>query len=122
MLFAKLQNMSKQNGIALITAMLIVALATAITVSLSFEQSLIVRKSEHLQNRVQSHQYVFGLEDWVQTILNKDANDSDIDDLSENWAIQIPPLPIDRGYLVGYIEDEQAKINLNSLFAYLSWF
>lgn len=107
--------MQQQKGIALITAMLIVALATAITVSLSFDQSLLVRKSEHLQSRAQSHQFVFGLEDWVQTILNKDANDSKTDDLSENWAIQIPPLPIDRGYLIGYIEDEQAKINLNSL-------
>lgn len=115
MRFTSLKSFKAQKGIALISAMLIVALATAITVSLSFDQSLIVRKSEHLQNRAQSHQYVYGLEDWVQTILNKDADDSKIDDLSEDWAIQIPPLPVDRGYLSGFIDDEQAKINLNSL-------
>ncbi len=108
-------SLKKQKGIALISAMLIVALATAITVSLSFDQSLIVRKSGHLQIRAQSHQFIFGLEDWVKTILAKDAKDTKTDDLNEEWAIQIPPLPVDRGYLVGFIEDEQAKFNLNSL-------
>jgi len=111
----RLISLKQQQGIALISAMLIVALATAITVSLRFDQSLILRKSGHMQNRAQSHQFIYGLEDWVQTILVKDANDSATDDLSENWAIQLPPLPIDRGYLLGYIEDEQAKFNLNSL-------
>jgi len=110
-----MRKIKAQKGIALITAMLIVALATAITVSLGFDQSLVLRKTEHLQNRAQSHQFIFGLEDWIQTILIKDAKDSKIDDLSEPWATQIPPLPVDRGYLAGFIEDEQAKINLNSL-------
>jgi len=108
-------SLNQQKGIALISAMLIVALATAITVSLSFDQSLIVRKSGHMQIRAQSHQFVYGLEDWVQTILVKDAKETDTDDLSEDWAVKIPPLPVDRGYLLGYIEDEQAKFNLNSL-------
>lgn len=110
-----MNNLKHQQGIALITAMLIVALATAITVSLSFDQSLVVRKSEHIFNRAQSHQYIFGLEDWVQTFLEKDANDSETDDLTEDWATQIPPLPVERGYLAGYIEDAQSKYNLNSL-------
>ncbi len=111
----RLNSLKNQHGIALISAMLIVALATTITVSLSFDQSLVVRKSSHLQIRAQSHQFIYGLEDWVQTILVKDANNSKTDDLSEDWAIQIPPLPVERGYLIGYIEDEQAKFNLNSL-------
>lgn len=111
----RLNKPRKQTGIALISAMLIVALATAITVSLSFDQSLIVKKSGHLQIRAQSHQFIFGLEDWVQTILIKDAKESNTDDLSEDWAFKIPPLPVERGYLLGFIEDEQAKFNLNSL-------
>lgn len=105
----------KQQGVALISAVLIVALATAIAVSMSFDQTIIVQKSSHLVAKVQTNQFIYGLEDWVQTILIKDENDSKTDHLSEDWATPVPPLPIDRGYLSGFLEDEQAKFNLNSL-------
>lgn len=105
----------KQQGIALISALLIVALATVITVSITSDQSFAVQRSGFLLQRAQGLQLMLGLEDWAETFLIKDSKKSKTDDLSENWATKIPILPIENGYLSGYIEDEQAKINLNSL-------
>ncbi|MBL7002729.1 MAG: type II secretion system minor pseudopilin GspK [Gammaproteobacteria bacterium] len=104
-----------QQGIALISALLIVAIATTITVSLTFDQTLVVKKTAYMLDRAQSTQYILGLEDWVQNFLIKDAKDSEIDSLTEDWATKIPPLPVARGYLSGYLDDEQAKVNLNGL-------
>jgi general secretion pathway protein K len=59
--------------------------------------------------------YALGLEDWAQIYLKEDSADSKVDSLDENWAIAVPGLPIEGGYLAGYIEDEQAKFNLNSI-------
>ena len=59
--------------------------------------------------------YALGLEDWARIFLSKDRKDSSVDHLGEDWAIGIPGLPIEGGFLAGYLEDEQAKFNLNNL-------
>ena len=45
----------------------------------------------------------------------EDRQESKIDSLDEYWATGIPALPIEGGYLTGYLEDEQARFNLNTL-------
>ena len=59
--------------------------------------------------------YAFGLEDWARIFLRDDRKDSQIDSLDEDWATALPGLPIEGGYLTGYMVDEQSKFNLNSL-------
>jgi general secretion pathway protein K len=59
--------------------------------------------------------YAIGLEDWARIFLREDREESDIDSLDEDWAVGVPGLPIEGGYLAGYLEDEQAKFNLNSV-------
>lgn len=108
-------NLRNQKGIALISAMLIVALVTVIAVSLSYDQSIAVRKASFALTQTQKIQLIFGLEDWAMTILQKDLKDSKTDHPGEDWAKQIPTIPVDRGFFTGGMEDEQAKYNLNSL-------
>jgi len=106
---------ANQSGIALLMAILVVVAATAISVSMIHDESFQIRKTARLQLLDRASSYAQGLEDWAQLFLKRDLKDSKIDDLSENWAVGIPGLPIEGGYLAGYMEDEQSKFNLNSL-------
>ena len=105
----------RQAGLALLMAMLIVIIATTVAVSIVHEEKFTIRKTAHVDLMDRAGLYAFGLEDWAQIYLREDREDSDIDSLDEDWATSIPGLPIEGGYLGGFIEDEQARFNLNSL-------
>ena len=96
-------------------AMLIVVIATTVAISIVHEEKFTIRKTAHIQRMDRAALYAVGLEDWGQIFLKEDRKDSEIDSLDEDWAIAIPGLPIEGGYLAGYMEDEQAKFNLNSI-------
>jgi len=108
-------NRARQSGVALLMAILVVVAATAISVSMIHDESFLIRKTSRLQLLDRASLYALGLEDWAQVFLKRDRKDSKIDDLSEDWAIGVPGLPIEAGYLAGYMEDEQSRFNLNSL-------
>ena len=108
-------GLRQQRGLALLMAMLIVVIATTLAVSILHEEKFTIRKSAHIQRMDRASLYALGLEDWAQIYLREDSEDSKVDSLDENWAIGIPGLPIEGGYLAGYIEDEQSKFNLNSI-------
>ena len=108
-------SLRRQGGLALLMAMLIVVIATTISVSILHEEKFTIRKSAHVDLMDRASLYAFGLEDWAQIYLREDREDSDIDSLDEDWATNIPGLPIEGGYLAGFIEDEQARFNINTL-------
>ena len=110
-----------QAGIALLSAILITLTATAIIVSITHEEAFSIRKTTRIQLMDRARLYALGLEDYAQIILQKDRNDSDIDHLDEDWAIGVPGLPIEAGLLSGFIEDEQARFNINNLLASEEW-
>ena len=105
----------KQKGLALLVAMLIVVLVTTVAVSILHEEKFTIRKTAHIQGMDRARLYAVGLEDWARVFLRQDREKSDTDSLDEDWAIGVPGLPIEGGYLAGYLEDEQAKFNLNSV-------
>ena len=112
-----LYNRKSQSGIALLMAILVVVAATAISVAMIHDESFMIRKTSRVQLLDRARLYALGLEDWARLILVRDHKDNKIDDLSEDWAIGIPGLPIEAGYLAGYLEDEQSKFNINNLLA-----
>jgi general secretion pathway protein K len=107
-----------QRGVALITAVLIVALATILAVNVTFSGMLDQRRSASLFAFDQGYEVALGAEAWAADILKKDAQESPgKDNLSEMWAQALPPLPIDDnvGTIEGRLEDMQGRFNLNSL-------
>jgi general secretion pathway protein K len=104
-----------QSGIALLSAILVVLVASAIIVSITHQEAFSIRKTSRIQLMDKARLYALGLEDWARLFLSKDRKDSSIDHLGEDWAIGIPGLPIEGGFLSGYLEDEQGKFNLNNL-------
>jgi len=103
------------RGVALITAMLITALASMVAANLAWDNALDVRRTMVLLSHEQAVQVALGAESWVIGILHQDLEDSETDHLGEIWAIDLPGLPIDGGEVTGTIEDLQGRFNVNNL-------
>lgn len=112
MILSRLRN----RGVALITAMLITALAGLVATNLAWDNALDVRRSMVLLHREQATQVALGAESWVMSILRQDLADSQTDHLGEIWATELPGLPIEGGGEVfGSVSDLQGRFNLNNL-------
>jgi general secretion pathway protein K len=105
----------KQAGVALLAAILLLVTATAIIVSITHEQAFAIRKTSRIHLADRARLYALGLEDWAQIYLKNDRQDSEVDHLGEDWAVGVPGLPIEGGFLSGYMEDEQSRLNINGL-------
>lgn len=105
----------KQRGVALITAVVLVAIATVLAARIGTEAALDLRRTAGLAALNQGWQVALGAEAWAAQILSDDLADSQRDDFSEDWARPVPPLPIDGGTIEGVVEDMQARFNLNNL-------
>ncbi len=111
--------MNRVRGVALITAMLITALAGMVAATLAWDNALDVRRTMVMLYRDQAIQVAVGSEGWVRTILRDDGAQTQNDHLDEIWATDLPPLPIDseavQGQIYGKIEDLQGRFNINNL-------
>jgi len=105
----------KQRGVALITAVLVVAIATIIATSMMKRQNFDTQRTANIIHRDQAVNYAIGAEHWAGIELTKDARTNGYDYLQENWAYEIPPLPIEGGYITGKLQDLQGLFNLNSV-------
>ena len=106
---------SQQRGVALITAMLVVALATTAAVAMVSRQQYDIRRTGNLLQAEQAYLYVLGVDDWAAQILRRDREDNAIDHPNEEWATLLPPVPVEGGQVGGSIEDLQGRFNLNDL-------
>ncbi|MDD2814878.1 MAG: type II secretion system minor pseudopilin GspK [Thiotrichaceae bacterium] len=104
-----------QTGVALITALLITALATIVAVSMLGQQHLAIRRSTNFIHHDQALQYAFGGETWAMRILIRDLSLNKIDGLQDIWAMRLSAIPIEGGSMIGQIEDLQGRFNLNNL-------
>lgn len=105
----------QEKGVALITVMLILALATILAVSMSSRQQLDIHRSANVFNFEQAYQYELGAESWAKQLLIRDQKDNDTDSFDDDWATVLPLLPIEGGQLSGQIEDLQSRFNINNL-------
>lgn len=106
---------ASQRGIALITAILIVSLAVIAATAVLSAGSLAIQRTATLQETEQAWWYATGVEDWVKTILQRDAKDNQYDALNDIWAQPVDGLPVERGFLRGQVIDLQGRFNLNNL-------
>jgi general secretion pathway protein K len=104
-----------QQGVAIVLAMGVVALATVVATAILFSQSIWSRQNQLGNEYVQAQVMVQAGVDWVRAVLNDDRRMGDVDHLGEPWAQQMPPMPIENGQLAGQIHDQQGMFNLNNL-------
>jgi general secretion pathway protein K len=108
-------NCKQQTGVALVTALLVVAIAVVLATTLVDELHLDLRRTENMIHNEQTYLYTLGAENMAQAMLEQDAKDSKYDSLQEIWAIQRPPWPVEGGYVAGQLMDLQGRFNLNNL-------
>ncbi|MGH8251818.1 MAG: type II secretion system minor pseudopilin GspK [Steroidobacteraceae bacterium] len=106
----------RQRGVALITAIVLVAIATVLAVHVGTRAALDLRRTAGLFALDQGWQVALGAEAWAAEVLLDDyEDDQEIDHPGERWAQPLPALPVDGGELRGAVEDMQGRFNLNSL-------
>ncbi len=106
----------KQRGVALITAIVLVAIATVLAVRVGTRAALDLRRTAGLVALDQAWHVALGAEAWAAEVLRDDFDDDpNIDHLGEAWAQPLPPLPVDGGEVRGAVEDMQGRFNLNNL-------
>ena len=111
-----MSTVDSQRGVALVMAIIVVAIGTMIAVNLIWRGTLDLRRTESALAADQGLMYVQGAEAWAADILRQDLVDSpESDHLGEQWAIELPPLPVDGGAITGRLEDLQGRFNLNNL-------
>lgn len=124
----KLKAPRLQQGVAIITALLLTTLAITIVASLFWQQQVQVRSIENQRLQLQKQWILRGALDWARLILREDAKYSAIDDLTEPWSVPLSDTRLDQyvedggaqadagsAVLSGSIQDAQARLNLTAL-------
>ena len=107
--------LSQHNGVALITAMLVVALATVLATALVSQIFMDTRRTQNILNNDQAYLYAVSAEKIAGNLLLEDQKKSTYDSIDEIWAAQAPPFPVEGGQVLVSIEDLQGRFNLNNL-------
>ncbi|WP_171264480.1 type II secretion system minor pseudopilin GspK [Acinetobacter sp. ANC 4204] len=105
-----------QRGIALITILVMVALATILAATIAKHQRNTAESTAYLMRQNQALLYAKSAEAFFAELLVDDAqNAADVDHLQETWAKPMPAFPVEDGFVSGRLEDQSGKFNLNGL-------
>jgi general secretion pathway protein K len=108
-------SLRAQRGVALLTAVMIVAIAAAVAVKIAFAHQIWFRQMENVGDRGATDLLRRGALHWASVALLEDAAQNSIDHLGEVWAQRLPILPVDGGAISVSVEDAQGRFNLNNL-------
>lgn len=108
-------NHMSEAGVALITALIITALAVVIAVSMVSAQQIEIRRTGNVLDGDQAYLYALGVESWAQGVLAEDWRKNQTDTLQDIWATVLPPINVQGGKVAGGILDQQGLFNLNNL-------
>ncbi len=105
----------RARGAALIIAMLIAALAAAIAMTLAADQERGRAGVEHRRDQVQAQALALAGLQWARQVVQDDTRGGSLDHLGEDWALPLPPTPVENGAIEGRIVDAQGLLNVNNL-------
>lgn len=106
----------KQSGVALITVMLIIALATTTAVSMVSRQFIDIHRSKNVLHFEQAYQHTYSAEFIAKDALIESYNENNqLTTLGDKWNIPSSGIEVEGVMMSGFIEDLQARFNINSL-------
>lgn len=105
----------REQGVALITVILIVALSASMAAFMAWQQQIWVRQVENLRDQAQAQAIARAAVDWARAVLAEDKRNNNVDHLGEKWATVLAPLPVENGRVTGSVTDQQGLFNLNNL-------
>lgn len=117
-----------QRGVAIVTALLLAALAITLVMSLFGQQNVQVRSIENQRFQLQKQWVIRGALDWARLILREDARVNSVDYLGQPWSVPLADTRLDQyvdngrgseddtdATLSGFIIDAQSRMNLTNL-------
>lgn len=104
-----------QQGLALITAVLVVAIVATIAATLALGEQVWLRQVQNLADRAQAESLRQAALNYAAILLTRDGTQNKTDHLGELWAKPLPPLPVEDGMIVFAVSDAQGRFNLNNL-------
>ncbi|MEG0042449.1 MAG: type II secretion system protein GspK, partial [Massilia sp.] len=121
------RHLTRQRGVAVVTAMLLTTLAISIVASLFWQQQVQVRSMENQRLQSQTKWIQRGALDWASVILRVN-NNSNYTSLDQVWATPLAETRLDQyiereriqgenfdASLSGQVLDATARYNLNNL-------
>lgn len=113
----RMPSQQRQQGVALLTILLMVAMATILASSLLMKQQRLVRESSVLLRQNQATQYALAGERFLIELLAADQQSgANTDHLGELWAQPTPPYPVEDGVVSGQLIEQSGRFNLNNLY------
>lgn len=106
-----------QRGVAVVTAILVVAVAASTAAWMLAQQSATLNQTALAASRAQADLFAQAGLDWARGILAEDARSGGADTLAEGWAQPLAGLPVERAVVSGAIADAQSRFNLNNVVA-----
>ncbi|WP_101759480.1 type II secretion system minor pseudopilin GspK [Oceanicoccus sp. KOV_DT_Chl] len=111
---------NRQSGVALITVLLIFALAAIITSQVASRNYRDIRKTANFIDSKQSYHFALAGEQLARQLLYRDFSEGDrtaVDSLSDNWANIDQVFDIENGSMTIEIIDLHSRFNVNNLIA-----
>lgn len=106
----------RQQGVALISVMLIVALIAIIATQMTGRLQLQMQRTANIEFNQQAFWYAMGAEAFAKRVLSESFKESEeITHLGQVWAQGENNFPVDFGEISGEISDLHACFNLNAL-------
>ena len=106
---------ARERGAAIVLALSVVALAALAASAMMVTQGVWIRQIELSTGRTQGQFIIQAGLDWARAVLDHDQRTSSVDHLGEPWATRLAAIAVENGSLGGYLEDQQARFNLNNL-------
>lgn len=111
-----IQTRHQARGVALITVMLVVALAAIIATQMTARLQIQLQRTTNVLYNQQAYWYAIGAETFTkQVLVTAFKEDKTVTHLSQIWAQGETTYPVDFGEITGEITDTQACLNLNAL-------
>ena len=109
---------NRQRGVALITALLVVALASIAAVEMASRQHLDIRRAQNIYQHDQAYVDALATESWAKDVLASDLMGASAKDTyKDNWANLENPPEFEGAKIALNIDDLQSRFNINSLLA-----
>ncbi|MFA9438273.1 type II secretion system minor pseudopilin GspK [Uliginosibacterium sp. sgz301328] len=106
------------RGGAIIMAILTVALVAGIATAILGDYGHAVSHLSGRHDQAQARWLARGAVDWARNVLEslyRRGGANRVDTLAQEWAIKVPPTPVDEGEVSGEIVDQSGRFNVNSL-------
>lgn len=106
---------ARQQGVALIVIMLIIAVMVSVAATMSERLFVNFKRAENRLSHQQAYWYSIGVESLAEYAIKESYNDGDTVNMSQPWALKEQVFPLDYGEAAGFIRDMQSCFNINSL-------